>query len=241
VVGSSSHGNAYILETGDGSLLLECGVPFKMIKQALGYDLSRVCGCLLSHEHKDHSKAAQDIMLAGIEVYASWGTFNASMLGGRRTNVIQPLKQFAVSSFTILPFQVEHDAADPMGFIIQHPNEGKLVFLTDSYYSKFRFKDPNYIMVECNYILDILKANVEAGIVDEARKNRLLQSHFSLDHVKDFLAANITTETRKVVLIHLSDDNSDAARMQREVQESTGIETVVADAGMEIDLDLYPY
>lgn len=51
VIGSSSHGNSYILESKTGSLLLECGIQFKKIQKAVNFDLSKLRGCLISHEH----------------------------------------------------------------------------------------------------------------------------------------------------------------------------------------------
>ncbi len=242
VLGSSSHGNCYLLESGNQVLMLECGLRFKDIQQGLYFDFSKVIGCLLSHEHKDHSKSVQDIMQAGIDVYCSPGTAEALGVTGHRLNIVKPLEQFNIEQFVILPFSTQHDAVDPLGFLIYHQGTGeKLLFATDTYYVKNRFQGLNYIMVECNYCLDILKENVAAGLVPEALKNRLIQSHFSLDNVKNFLQANVTTDTRKVVLLHLSDDNSDAARMQSEVEVLTGVETVVADSGVIVDLELYQF
>lgn len=242
ILGSSSNGNGYLLESGNQILMLECGVRYKELQQALEFNFSKVCGGLLTHEHNDHSKAAKETMMAGIDVYASWGTFNALKLGAHRSHIIQALKQFTVGRFIILPFTTQHDAAEPLGFLIFNQDTGeKLLFATDTYYVKNRFQGLNYIMVECNYCLDILKDNVAAGLVPEALKNRLIQSHFSLDNVKNFLQANVTSDTRKIVLMHLSDDNSDAIRMQSEVQALTGVETVVADCGLIVDLELYPF
>lgn len=242
MIASSSHGNCYLLEAGNEALLLECGMKIQQIKQALGFDrFCRVRACLVSHEHKDHAKAAKDVMKAGVDLYCSKGTAEALHLESHRLNILQPMVQATIGPFTVLPFPTEHDAAEPLGFLIAHPLEGKLLFLTDSYYSKYRFKDPNFIMIECNYCLDVLQKNVKDGLVPEALKNRILQSHFSLEHVKAFLQANVTTATRQIILVHLSDDNSDAARMQREVQELIGIDTVVADAGLVVDLSLYPF
>ena len=56
VLSSNSSGNAYILEDKDEILLIECGVSFKKIKEGINFDLNKVVGVLISHEHKDHSK-----------------------------------------------------------------------------------------------------------------------------------------------------------------------------------------
>lgn len=51
VLSSSSRGNAYILKSPTGTLLIEAGIPFREIQKGLGFDLKGVVGCLVSHEH----------------------------------------------------------------------------------------------------------------------------------------------------------------------------------------------
>ena len=242
VLGSSSHGNCYILERGEQALLIECGVSWKEIQQGLDFNLSRVGACLISHEHKDHSKSAREVMQAGINVYCSPGTAEALGISSHRLHTVPPLKQFTVGDFIVLPFPVEHDCAEPYGYLIYCRSTGeKLLFATDTYYIRHRFSGLNYIMVECNYCGDVLKEQVAEGTMAVPRKNRLLESHFSFEHCKEFLQANVTTDTRKIVLLHLSDDNSDAERMVREITDLTGIDTEVADPGKVIELEIYPY
>lgn len=240
VLGSSSHGNCYILSTPTGSLLLECGLPWREVQKGLNFELSDVNACLVTHEHKDHCKAAEELMQTGIDVYMSQGTKRILGLTGHRALTIYG--QASIGDFFVKSFDVEHDAENPIGFLVQYkPKSEKLLFLTDSYYSKYLFKGLNYIMIECNYIKETLDANIEAGYINEAMKPRLLQSHFSLEHVKQFLMANDLSQCRKIILLHLSDTNSDAARMIREIEALTGISTVVADPGLEVELELYPY
>jgi phosphoribosyl 1,2-cyclic phosphodiesterase len=245
VLGSSSKGNCYILETPTGNLLLDAGVPFKEIQKALKFNLSGVRGCLVTHEHGDHSKAVKDVVKSGIDVYASKGTIEAMKLNHHRLWIVQsswPGYQFTIGDFTILPFKTEHDAADPVGYLVQYiPTGEKLLFATDTYYLRYRFQKLNYILVECNYCPDILKANIESGSVPQTLANRLLESHFSLENVKGFMEANDLSEVRKIVLIHLSDGNSDAARMKAEIEQLTSKDVEVAEAGKEIDLELYPF
>lgn len=242
VLGSSSAGNCYVLKSETGSLLLEAGIPFAKLQKGLNYDLSHVVGCLITHEHKDHSKAANEVMRAGIDVYTSLGTAKASDMCGHRLNFIKSQEDFCITDFDIMPFETEHDSAEPLGFLIRYRPTGEtLLFATDTYYLRNRFSGLNYIMVECNYCKDILDANIAAGSIDESRAKRLLSSHFSLEHVKEFLQANHLSECRKIMLLHLSGDNSNAARMHWEIVGATGIETVIAYPGLEVDFDLYPY
>ena len=55
VVASGSEGNAYVLQNEGEALLLEAGVSFKKVLPALNYDVSKVQGVLISHEHGDHN------------------------------------------------------------------------------------------------------------------------------------------------------------------------------------------
>ena len=54
VLGSSSAGNCYILDNGKEALVLECGVSLSKVKESVGYDISRIAGAFVSHEHNDH-------------------------------------------------------------------------------------------------------------------------------------------------------------------------------------------
>lgn len=242
VLGSSSSGNCYILSTPTGSLVVEAGLPWREIQKGLGFDLFSVDGCLISHSHADHSKAVKDLIKAGIDIYTSKGTAQSLGISGHRVNLLTVKTKVAIDDFIVMPFETEHDADDSLGFLIQYkPTGEKLLFVTDSYYCKYKFRGLNYIMIECNYIKETLDWNIENGYINEAMKPRLLQSHFSLEHVKEFLKANDLSQCRKIILLHLSYSNSDAKRMVQEITELTGIETVVADAGLELELEMYPY
>jgi phosphoribosyl 1,2-cyclic phosphodiesterase len=226
---SSSKGNCYHVTDGTTALLLEAGIRYKDIQRALNFQVSSIAGCLISHEHGDHGKAAADVMKAGIDVYASQGTLDALGLSGHRAKPIKAKQQFQVGTWTILPFDVQHDVAEPLGFLLANRTGDKLVFATDTYYIRYRFQGLTHIMVECNYSLRILDENIAAGRVPAVMKKRLLKSHFSLEHVKDFLRANDLSKVQEIWLLHLSDNNSDAALFKHEIQELTGKPVWVAE------------
>lgn len=222
VIASGSTGNCYRIRDGTTSLLLECGIPIKLIQQALNFHLTDIDGCLISHDHGDHSRAAQGVLKAGIDIYTSAGTASALGLSGHHVKAVKAREQVKIGSFTMMPFETEHDAAEPLGFLLVNQSGEKLLFATDTYYVKYRFRGLTYIMIECNYSADILRDNIESGRVPGVLKNRLLKSHFSLEHVKEFLSANDLSQVREIWLLHLSGNNSDAKRFKREVEELTG-------------------
>lgn len=228
VLASGSSGNCYHISNDRNSILIECGLPWKQIQQGVNFRTSQLAGCLVTHEHQDHCKAVRDVMKAGIDCYMSQGTAEALKLSGHRLHIVEPLKQFKVGAWAVLPMDAQHDAKNPLGFLLADKAGNKILFATDTYYLKYKFSGLTHILVECNYALDILQENVAARLVPVAVKNRVLRSHFSLEHVKDFLKANDLSKVREIWLLHLSDSNSDAARFKRGVQELTGKPTFIA-------------
>ncbi len=225
---SGSRGNCYHITDGSTPLLLECGIPFRVIQKGLNFKVSEIAGCLVSHEHQDHCKAIRDMMKAGIDCYMSQGTAEALGLSGHRVHIIKARQRFRIGTWTILPFETQHDAAEPLGFLLANQDGERLLYATDTYFIRYRFRGLTHIAVECNYSLDILKRNVEAGLVPKEQKSRILKSHFSLGNVKGFLKANDLSKVQEIWLLHLSGQNSCEKRFKEEVQKITGKPTYIA-------------
>lgn len=229
-IASGSKGNAYLIDDGRSQLLLECGIPFKKIREALGFNLTEIAGCMVSHEHGDHTAGVNKMLReTSIPLYASEGTISALKIQDKQIFKLVNKTPSAVATFRIMPFDVQHDASEPLGFMIDSINtKERLVFITDSYYVKYKFPKMDYLMIECNYAADILEENVQSGHVHRAQKKRVLQSHFSLENVKDFLKANDLSKLKEIHLLHISDSNGDPERFKHEIQELTGIPVYIA-------------
>jgi phosphoribosyl 1,2-cyclic phosphodiesterase len=228
VLASGSKGNAYMVSDGNTKLLLECGIQYKQIQKGCGFRLSEIRACLISHEHQDHSKAVKDIMRAGIDCYISAGTAEALEVSGHRANIIKAKQQFRIGTWTILPFETQHDAAEPLGFLLANQAGDKLLYITDSFYCRYCFQGLTHIMIEANYSLDILNGNVESGSIPKEMKKRVLRSHMSIETVKEFLKANDLSKVQEIWLLHLSEQNSCEKRFKEEVQKITGKPTYIA-------------
>lgn len=224
---SSSAGNCYHITDGRTELLLEAGLRLKDIRQRLGFRLSRIAGCLISHEHADHSKAAAEVIKSGIDVYASQGTIDALGLSGHRLRPIMANQPVNIGTWTVLPFDTVHDAAEPMGFLLASP-AGNVLYLTDTAYCKYRFNGLTHVMVEANYSTELIRQSVLDGVIPLAVKNRIIRNHMSLERVLDMLRANDLSRVQEIWLLHLSDANSDAELFRRRVQELTGKSVYVA-------------
>lgn len=241
VISTGSIGNAYLLETGQEALLIECGVRMPDIKKALDFNLSKVSGCLVSHIHGDHAKSVKDVLAAGINVYASQETLTGKEVAGHsRAHIIQSKQAFKVGNFRVLPFDVKHDVPC-LGFLIEHTECGRVLFITDTYFCKYTFPGLNNIIIEANYSKEIIDKRFGPDSEMMFLRDRILKSHFSIANCKDMLAANDLTAVNNIVLIHLSDGNSNEAQFKKEVQELTGKNVTVARNRLEIPFGKYPF
>lgn len=228
VIASGSSGNAYRISDGDTALLLDAGIPLQRIKQALNFRVRDLAGCLITHAHGDHAKAAGDLAKAGVDIYTSQGTIDACRLTGHRMKPVKALQEVIIGTFAVLPFDVQHDAPEPLGFLLTSRRTGdKLLYFTDTYYLKYRFTGLTHIMGECNYSMDIVEQSVRNGYIPPELVPRLVKSHMSLEHFLDLLRANDLHEVKQIYLLHLSNNNSDAERFREAVQKLTGTEVYV--------------
>lgn len=241
VLNSGSTGNGYVLQNGTEALVLECGVPRQDCLAALGWQTKKVAGCLVTHEHGDHAHYIEDYLQL-MPVYCSKGTAEAiTYKQRRRPQVLEPLRTVQIGGFRVRPIPAEHDAAEPFAYIIDHEDIGRLLIATDTYYLRYRIPDMTNLLIECNYSLPLLNANVEAGLIPAALKNRTLDSHMSLEHLKDMLAANDLHKVAQIVLIHLSARNADPQAFCREIIRQTGKPTTYAQKGLIIEINKTPF
>lgn len=245
VAATGSAANTYILCGDDGeSLILDAGASVKSVLPNIP-DVRKVRGCLITHEHADHSRYWNEYGKRGIRVYGSLGTLEALNpkgdidIGLLHCKVaMRPLVDvLRIGEFAVMAFPVQHDAQYPTGFLIRYrPTNEQIVYATDTYYLQYTFPETNYWIVECNYCEDMISSET-----DEVLRQRLRRSHMSLRRLVDVFKANDTTKTAKIVLVHLSDKRSDEARMIREVSSVTDAEVVAAHNGELIELQRVPF
>lgn len=225
---TGSAGNCYKIDDGHTSLLLECGLTIKDIQKALNFKLNNIAACLVTHRHQDHTKGLKDILKKEIDVYMPELEIKAMGLKHHRMHPIQPLKQFTIGSWVIMPFHTEHDTEQPVGYLMQSTatNE-KLLFATDTYYIRYKFKGVTHFLIECNYSEQIISDNLEHDVIGVKRHNRTVETHFSLENLIKFLKSCDLSKTEEIRLIHLSDTNSDEEMFKREIVAATGVPTKI--------------
>lgn len=251
ILNSNSAGNGYILTTNKGkSIIIEAGVPFKKANSALDGNIENVHGLLITHEHGDHCGHVKEYTDHGIKVYASAGTIEAIIgkhpeLEG--SHLLHTLNPHSVETkcigdgFIVRPFDVVHDAKEPLGFLIRHPESGYILFVTDTHYLNKRFPGIHNFIIECNYCEDILEHNIGSGKVPGLVGRRVKDSHLSIQTLQQFFSMQDTTHTSKVVLTHLSDHNSDEIMFAERIQKQLRTSTYCARAGLNLTLNRHPF
>lgn len=212
---SGSTGNAFIISDGETEILLDAGLQYDKLVEQSNYCLPE--NVLITHEHSDHSKAVDKLSAYGNRLYASQGTFEA--LGESNGQVVEALKPFKVGTFNIVPFELNHDAAEPLGFVCASTITGeRVLYAPDTYWLHNRFAGITHYLVECNYDRETISEDV-----DDRHLRRAFDNHFSLQDLKIMLQSNDLSETEGIYLCHMSQNNLHWEKARKEVMELTGL------------------
>ena len=242
IIGSGSAGNCYVLDNGKEALVIECGMSYKKVLQSIDFNVARIKGALISHEHGDHSKYVNEFLSAQISIYTSKGTASAlNIEKNRKVHVMNELAIFHIGGFEVKAFKTIHDAAEPYGYLIYHPECGITLFATDTKDINYRFNNISNIMIECNYRLDYLIDNVNNGRVNNVVAERIVKSHMSFDDCLNFLKANDISKVSKIILIHLSNDNSNAKVFKEAIASTFFKDVIIADKDIDIEFNKTPF
>jgi len=233
VLGSSSKGNCYILENDTEALIIEAGIRYKDVKIALDFDVSKIKGVIISHSHGDHAGFTQQYLDGGIKCYANFTLPGAKT--ENRTKIFEDEKAFLVGNFTILPFPVVHDVPNH-AFVIKHKDMGSLLFVTDTAYISPRLSSVNHWLVECNHNEELMEKQFDLGNFKSVLAMRVQRDHFGLETLTNMFKVNDLSATKNIVLIHLSDTNSNEKLFKETIQKKTGKVVYIADKGLEVEL-----
>lgn len=219
ILASDSSGNCYLISDGNKKVLIDPGIKYDLIQKALDFKTSHIDFCLISHEHKDHCLSASKIAVLGVPILTSKGTHGALDYQNANFHRLESEKEISFLNWRVLPFRTEHDAAEPLGFLIQSPSGAKVLYAVDTNYLRYKFEGVTHYMVEANYDRELL-INNESLPPDV--KYRIMSNHFEIEDVKTFFRHQNLDQTIAIHLLHMSNDNSDKNMFVRQVEEITG-------------------
>lgn len=229
---SSSSGCSYLVRHPQAApLLVDCGVRFPLIQQALNFKVSGLAGCLVSHGHGDHCASIPDLLKAGVEVYsgeATWQKFQGGKhFSHHRANVLKDKDIVRIGEWLVMPFEVVHDYEQTFGFLIKFQGES-LAYITDTAYVPVRFENLTILAIECNWGEGEIRENTASGSISSDRMRRTATTHMSIERLERMVKANELKGCREIWLLHLSDQNSNEDEFKERIQRLTGCEVHVA-------------
>lgn len=219
VIRSGSSGNAYIIECQNETLLVELGLPFHEIICNLFFRLNKVCGAIVTHKHSDHlnKDTSKRFFKYGIPVYSCE---EASEIDKHIITIKKGIKT-RIGGFKIQPIPLKH-SCECYGYIIEHEEIGKMVFATDCSEFLYRIKDVNHLLIEANYSDDCLIDNMCNN--EEIRSRH--ECHLELNDAINAIKANYNTSLMNVILLHLSNGNSNEEQFVKKVKNELGFDNV---------------
>jgi phosphoribosyl 1,2-cyclic phosphodiesterase len=223
ILGSGSSGNITLLETQNTRLLIDAGLGKRETLArlaAIEMDVERLDGILVTHEHNDHCIGLPQMLgLWKAPLYVTEQTLDAlyRVLPGRLEKRLRGVEKisagqrFCVGDIEVHPFQVEHDAADPIGFTFRAGGI-KVALVTDlgkiTELVKVHLRQSDCVVLESNHEPDMLKFGPYPWMV----KQRVMSTrgHLSNHSVSEYLfdADGFDERARYLVLAHLSEENN---------------------------------
>lgn len=235
VLGSGSSGNCYLLENNTECLVIEAGVPFKAVKKALGFNVSKIVGVVVSHSHKDHAGYYKEYINAGIPVYRPYD------MDEEIARIQRWFGGFGIGAFENrnksgkwLHNNTDDSECRCYGFYMYHPEMGKISYASDTECIRWKFPGVNHILVEANYSMDLVDR-------DEPNYEHRLRGHMSIDTTCRFLKANNSPDLRNVILCHLSGQSADPERFRELARKEVSCPVYVAEKGLEVELRQEPF
>ncbi len=233
ILGSGSSGNAAVIRSAGGLLLVDAGLSAAQLTarlQSCGVEPGELHGILLTHEHGDHTR--------GLEVFTR--KFGVPVLANAMTREVlrESLPSavwrtvpcggaFQFAGFDIETFRVPHDAVDPMGFVLRAGGASlgvlsDLGHVTSLVRAKVLALDA--LFVEANYDTQMLASDTKRPW---STRQRIASrhGHLSNDQCVELILAAAGAGLGHVILGHLSRDcNSPATAL-------TAIRAALAAAG----------
>ena len=95
---------------------------------------------------------------------------------------------------------------------------------------KYKFKGITHLLLETNHSIDILNQRVKAKLLSRNLAQRIADNHMSIERAEKYLREGYidTSKIEKICLIHMSNDNSNAADFVSRVQKLVPQAEVVA-------------
>ena len=234
-IASGSSGNCIYVGSDHTSLLVDVGISGKRIEEGLRTidRTTKDCdGILITHEHSDHIKGLGVVSRKyKIPIYCTEGTRNRlqgmASLGKMPEGLYHVIKAdegFSIGDLDIHPFQISHDAAEPVGYRVNHGEKSVGIATDLGKYNDYivdRLQGLDALLLEANHDVNML----QEGPYPYALKQRILgeKGHLSNESAGRLLCRLLHDKMKEILLGHLSKENN---------YEALAYETVCSEVTM---------
>ncbi|MCK5341354.1 MAG: MBL fold metallo-hydrolase [Desulfobulbaceae bacterium] len=226
VLGSGSRGNCTYVEAGKTRILIDAGfsgIEIERRLSAVGVDISSLSAILTTHEHSDHVRGIGILSRKfGLPVFANHATFRAAEKEIKKTFAFHEFSSgasFHFQDLRIHPFSISHDAADPVGFVIENSTQS-IGYCTDtgavSRLMRYRLAGCNGLVLESNHDLEMLKNGPYPYYLKQ--RVRSTSGHLANGEAAGFLEDLLHDGLTHVVLAHISETNNTPQMVQSAVE-----------------------
>ena len=225
ILSSGSSGNSALVMSRGSGVLIDAGISCRELERRMslfGAEPTQVEAVVLTHEHTDHVRSAKRFGSEyGVPVYGTRGTLALTPLEGVETVTFPAGKTFKIGSLHLKPFKVRHLAAEPVAFSINVGSKrvsiaSDLGCITASVVDEMC--DSDLLMIEANYDEKMLLEGSYPEFLKRAIRGD--HGHLSNDDAGRLSAKTTTSRTKKVVLVHLSNENNTPERARETVEQS---------------------
>ncbi len=220
LLGSGSAGNATFVRGSRTKLLIDNGLSLRQLKlrlAAIGESLDGLAGIAITHEHGDHVNGLRALARKHkVPVYVTPET------SARLTEKLGLIPDqihfdagdsFSIGEFELQSFSVEHDAADPVSFVVSRGG-CRLGMATDlghvTALVRERLSGSHALVLESNYCPEMIeRSSYPIEIVQRIKSKR---GHLSNTDMNKLLKHLLHDELQVVVAIHVSQENNTEAK-----------------------------
>jgi len=215
-IASGSSGNATYIEHENLRILVDAGVSFKKISNALlieNMSILHLTHVFITHEHIDHIRGMETLFNnINVPIYTSYGTaktmkYLESDKFSNKVRIIEAFSEFKIGNLSITPIPLSHDAAEPLGFIFK-TKDIKLGYVTDTGYIREGLIEP---LMNCDFYY--FEANHDPIMLKNSNRpyptiHRILteRGHLSNEDSAYYLSKMMGPNTKGIIMAHISEE-----------------------------------
>lgn len=219
-IASGSSGNCIAVGSDNTLILIDAGISKKRIEDGLnrnGFTLRDVSGILITHEHSDHIGGLGVVSRKyNIPIYTSGGTAEAikecktlGHIDESLFNVVTGDESFSIGDLTINPFNISHDAAEPLAYRVSGGKNSVAVATDMGTYDDYivsNLQNLDALLLEANHDIRML----QTGSYPYYLKQRILSNkgHLSNEASGRLLSSVLHDNIKHIYLGHLSKENN---------------------------------